>query len=248
MSCGRANNILLLFLLLCTGGATADQTQLPERFRAVYSLSQGGVTLARLEREGHRAEDGSYVIESEARPVGLAAWILRATSRERSQWRLEGDRVVPLRYFYEETGGREKSMDLFFDWEKGIAIDHRSHRRWELPEDAQDQTSIQFAIMAALRQGKERFHFSLLDGKRIKSHHYRVLARKRLDTALGRLEVVEVKEIRPPGRRHSIFWCSPRHAYLPMRIEQRKRGTIPLITVIEELKGFPRQELARVNR
>ncbi len=237
---------LLLIALLNAITSNADEIALPDRFSVVYSLSQAGITLARLEREGFRAEDGSYVIKSVARPVGLAAWILKASSEERSQWRLEKGRVIPIRYFYQESGeGRDYGIDLLYDWEQGVAIDRKNHKRWELPTDAQDQTSIQFAIMEALRQGKTQFRFSLLDGKRIKPHHYKVMGRKKLDTALGVLEVVEVKEVREPGRRHSVFWCAPRFAYLPMRIEQRKKGSIPLVTVLEELKGFPRQELAR---
>ncbi len=240
---------LLLVILFSSVTAATEQTTLPERFNVVYSLSQGGITLARLEREGYRAPDGSYIVESVAKPVGLAAWILRATSEERSQWRLEEGRVVPLKYFYQESGGgRDHGVDLVYDWQKKVAVDRKNHKRWELPDDAQDQTSIQFAIMEALRQGRKRFHFSLLDGKRIKPHHYKVVGKKRLDTALGELEVIEVKEIREPGRRYSVFWCAPRFAFLPMRVEQRKKGSIPLVTVIEELKGFPRQELARLKR
>ncbi len=241
----RYSIFVLWIAVVYAAPAMADRFPLPDRFSVAYSLSQGGVDLARLERKGYRVADERYVIESVAKPVGIAAWILRATSEERSEWRLVAGRVVPLKYFYRESGrDRNREMELIYDWEKRIAVDRKSGKRWQLPSDAQDQTSIQFAIMEALRRGEKEFHFSLLDGERIRFHRYRVMGKEILDTELGRVEVIEVKEIREPGKRHSVFWCAPRYAYLPMRVEQRKRGSIPLVTVIEELKGFPRQEVA----
>ena len=232
--------VLLLVLFFSAAIAVSDDIpSLPRQFSAVYSLSQAGITLAELERKGRLAEDGSYIIESVASPRGMAAWILSGTTEERSQWILRNGNVVPLKYTYQENGGsRKKSMDLEYDWDKGIAIDHKSGKQWKLPEDAQDQTSIQFAIMERLRQGEREFHYSLLDGKRIKHHHYRVTERKTLTTKVGKIEVVGVREIRPEGKRYSVFWCAPRFGYLPVRIEQHKRGAPSLITVVEKITGF----------
>ncbi len=229
-----------LFLMLLYSTATiADGILLPDRFDIVYRLSQAGITLAELERKGRLAEDGSYIIESVAEPRGLAAWVLDGNTEERSQWVLKNGNVVPLRYTYRENGGsRKKSMDLEYNWDKRIAIDHDTGKQWKLPENAQDQTSIQFAIMEQLRQGKREFHYPQLDGKRIKHRHYRVTERKILDTKVGRIEVIGVQEIKPEGKRYSLFWCAPRFGYLPVRIEQHKKGTPSLITVIEKITGF----------
>jgi len=232
--------ILLVTLFNIATTMAVDGVMLPDRFSAVYTLSQAGITLAELDRKGHLAKDGSYIIESVASPRGLAAWIIRGNSKERSQWLLKDGDVVPLRYTYQENGGsRKKSMDLEYDWNKGIAIDHRKNKHWKLPDDAQDQTSIQFAIMERLRQGKKEFHFSMLDGKRIKSRQYKVTGNKMLDTKVGRVEVIEVREIKPEGKRHTVFWCAPRFGYLPVRIEQHKKGSPSLSTVLEKLTGFP---------
>ncbi len=229
----------LLLLLLYSAATVAGGAPLPARFSIVYRLSQAGITLAELERKGRLAEDGSYIIESVAEPRGLAAWILDGNTEERSQWMLKEGKVVPLRYTYRENGGsRKKRMDLEYDWGKGIVIDHHSGRQWRLAEDTQDQTSIQFAIMERLRGGEREFHYSLLDGKRIKHHHYRVTKRKMLDTRVGRIEVIGVREVRPEGKRYSLFWCAPRYGYLPVRIEQHKRGSPTLITVVEKITGF----------
>ncbi len=231
--------IFLLLLFLYSAVSVADEIWLPDRFSVVYRLSQAGITLVELERKGRLAEDGSYIIESVAEPRGMAAWILDGNTEERSQWVVEDGNVVPLRYTYRENGGsRKKSMDLEYDRDKGVAIDHHSGKQWKLPDDAQDQTSIQFAIMERLRQGEREFHYSLLDGKRIKHRHYKVTESKMLDTKMGRVEVVGVREIRPGGKRHSLFWCAPRFGYLPVRIEQHKKGSPSLITVVENITGF----------
>ena len=231
--------ILLVLFFSAVTVASDDVPLLPRQFSAVYHLSQAGITLAELDRKGHRAVDGSYIIESVASPRGMAAWVLSGNTEERSQWILKDGNVVPLRYTYQENGGsRKKSMDLEYDWDRGIAIDHKTGKRWKLPDDAQDQTSIQFAIMERLRQGEREFHYSLLDGKRIKKHSYKVTERKKIKTRLGRIEVIGVREIRPEGKRYSIFWCAPRFGYLPVRIEQHKKGAPSLITVVEKITGF----------
>jgi len=228
-----------LFLLLYSATTVADGTLLPDRFSVVYRLSQAGITLAELERKGRLAEDGSYIIESVASPRGMAAWILSGTTEERSQWILKNGNVTPLRYTYRENGGsRKKSMDLEYDWDKGIAIDHNSGKQWKLPKNTQDQTSLQFAIMEGLRRGEREFHYPQLDGKRIKHRHYRVTEKKMLDTKVGRIEVIGVREVKPEGKRYSLFWCAPRFGYLRVRIEQHKKGSPSLITVIEKIRGF----------
>ncbi len=231
---------ILLLALLPHCSLYAAPELLPAEFSATYSLRQAGVTLAELERKGHRAGDGSYIIESVAEPRGLAAWFLDGDTRERSHWMLKDGRVIPLRYTYRENGGsRKKRMDLEYRWEEGVVTDRDSGRRWELPADTQDQTSIQFAIMHRLQRGEREFRYPMLDGKRIRQRHYRVAGRKTLDTRVGRLEVIGVREIKPEGKRYSLFWCAPRYGYLPVRIEQHKRGTPTLITVIEKISGFP---------
>ncbi len=231
--------LALLFLLLLSGIAAADGTPLPDRFTAVYTLSQAGITLAELKRNGRLVKDGSYIIESVAEPRGLAAWILSGDTKERSQWMLKDGNVIPLRYRYRESGGdRKKNMDLEYDWSRKIAIDHNSGNQWKLPDNAQDQTSVQFAVMERLRQGDREFHYSLLDGKRIKHRHYRVTEGKMLATRLGKIEVVGVREIKPKGKRYSVFWCAPRFGYLPVHIEQHKKGTPSLITEIQKISGF----------
>lgn len=230
---------VILLAILFHQSLFAAQQLLPDEFSAVYKLSQAGITLAELERMGHRAEDGSYIIESVAEPRGLAAWILDGDTQERSQWVLKEGRVIPLHYTYRENGGsRNKRMDLEYSWGEGIVIDRESGKQWKLPANAQDQTSIQFAIMHRLRLGEREFHYSLLDGKRIRDHHYKVTGRKILDTQVGRVEVVGVREVKPEGKRYSLFWCAPRFGYLPVRIEQHKKGTPSLITVIEKISGF----------
>ena len=230
---------ILLLALLPNWPLLAASELLPAEFSATYSLSQAGITLAELERKGHRARDGSYIIESVAEPRGLAAWFLDGDTRERSHWTLKDGRVIPLHYTYRENGGsRKKHMDLEYSWEEGVVTDRDSGKHWKLPADTQDQTSIQFAIMHRLQRGEREFRYPLLDGKRIRQHHYRVTGRKTLDTRLGRVEVIGVREIRPEGKRYSLFWCAPRYGYLPVRIEQHKRGIPSLITVIEKISGF----------
>ncbi len=244
----------LLFLslfLLPAPLLAAEEGLLPEQFTAVYTLSQAGITLAELERRGWLAKDGSYIIESVAEPRGLAAWILDGDTRERSQWIVRNGRVFPLRYRYRERGGdRKKNIELEYDWEKKRVVEHQSGKQWTLPENAQDQTSIQFAIMERLRRGDREFRYPMLDGKRIKQRHYRATESKWLNTRLGKLEVIGVQEVKPEGKRYSVFWCARRYGYLPVRIEQHKKGTPTLVTVIERITGFdsPRSALsAAVN-
>ncbi len=230
---------ILLALSLLSPPAAADAL-LPDSFDVVYRLSQAGITLAELKRKGQREQDGSYTIRSVAEPRGLAAWILDGDTEESSRWTLRDGRVVPLHYVYRENAGhRRKRMHLEYDWQRGSVIDRDSGKRWELPPDAQDQTSIQFAIMHRLHRGEREFHYSLLDGKRIRSRHYRVTERRILETRVGRVEVVGVREVKPEGKRYTLFWCAPRFGYLPVRVEQHKRGAPSLITVVERINGFP---------
>lgn len=212
--------LLLLAAFVTPTPAAADIT--PHPFTAVYRLTRAGFPIGQL-RMSLTAQGGDrYVYAAVTRTTGVAALLAQDKLVEHTLMSFDRGRIRPLEYEYHHTGGKqERHVSVRFDWDNGTAENSVGGQSWRLAvtPGTLDKHVYLYALMLDLQNGKTDLEYPIADGGRLKQYRFVVLEKKRLDTALGMLDVLGVKRVRN-NKNAAIFWCAPELGYLPVRIER----------------------------
>jgi len=234
----RSIAVLPVLLLVAAHPTFAE---LPERFSARYTLSAGNMTLGETTWSLEPVGDDRYLYQSVSEPTGIMALWRPDRVVERSEWRYHDDRLQPLDYSYERSGGRkDRHVRIAFDWERGLARNSLRGNAWEmqLPKGALDKLSYVLALMRDLADGKRDIRYEIADGGHLKNYQLDVLREERIETSLGPLDAIVVRRERKGKKRVTTLWCAPALSFLPVKIEHREPDGNTVILTIQEATGF----------
>ena len=228
-------------------------------FSVTYAVGNNLVTAGDATLELARAGDGwRYSLSTE--PSG----IFRLTGKGRIEETAlidtapAGDMLAlrPGTYTYRQDDEARRSVDATFDWEAGT-LDWL--RRGELDSVALDRPildrlSVTLAVMSALRRGETEVQVQVFDNGRIKDVVFEDQGAETLETSVGELETRRVLRSNLDGSsRTTITWFAPSLDYMPVKIEQLKRGDLVARLTLKSLRSEdvkidepliePRQEL-----
>ena len=229
----------LLVLLLVAAHPTF--AELPERFSARYTLSTGNMTLGETSWSLEPVGDDRYLYQSVSEPTGIMALWRLDRIVERSEWRYRDDRLQPLDYSYERTGGdKDRHVRIAFDWKRGLARNSLRGNAWEmqLPKGALDKLNYVLALMRDLAEGKRDIRYEIADGGHLKNYQLDVLREERIETSLGPLDTIVVRRKRKGKKRMTTLWCAPMLSFLPVKIEHREPDGDTVILTIQEATGL----------
>jgi len=234
----RSNTFLLALLVIAAHPVFAE---LPERFSARYTLSAGNMTLGETTWSLEPMDGDRYLYQSVSKPSGIMALWRPDRIVERSEWRYRDDRLQPLDYSYERSGGRkDRHVRIAFDWKRGLARNSLRGNAWEmeLPEGALDKLNYVLALMRDLANGKRDIRYEVADGGHLKNYQLDVLREDRIETSLGSLDTVVVRRERKGKKRVTTLWCAPALSFLPVKIEHREPDGNIVILTIQEATGL----------
>jgi hypothetical protein len=130
-------------------GADAGIATYTATYRVEYKGKEAGVSDWSVRPLG----DGRYEFLARITPKGMLKLIRPKPTIERSQFRLEGNALFPLEYWFED-GSRsgEDNWHLVFDWERRVATVSTAEARRELtvPDTALDIGTLKVAVMRDL--------------------------------------------------------------------------------------------------
>ncbi len=208
-------------------------------YRADYQLSYGPMGMANAEYHLARQADGSWLFQSSAKAVGMAAIAFGDELTEQSRFKLDGQTLLPLHYELKRASGAQikEAERIDFDWQGHQAIAHtRKGKQVQLTihPGVLDQMLMQLALRQQLLAGKERMSIDFIDEDEIKNYEFAVTGRERIKTAAGEFDTVRVART-DDQKKATVFWFAPKLDYLPVRLDQtkRKRPTLHL-----ELKAY----------
>jgi hypothetical protein len=215
----------------------------PPPFTAVYSLTQDGVELGETRRTLRSDGTNGYVFESVSQTTGLVALLRDEKVLERSQWTLDGTKVLPQRYRYERSGGAKRRLvELRFDWAHARVRNVVDRQPWSmsLPAGTLDKLLYQLVLMHDLQQGKTELNYAVADGGKVKSYRFVVAGSEIIQTDLGKLRALRLQISKDDKERSNTrLWCAERLAYLPVRIEQDDGDGGSLKMVLHSVTGLP---------
>lgn len=225
-------------LLLAALPALAGGNRLPAPlapFEAEYRVGNGsmrvGRTLLRLEPHAR-----GWRYESVTEAEGLLALFVDGPVVERTLLEAHGDGLRPLQYRHREPDGDTR---VRFDWAAGEARADTPDGARTIPLEpgTRDQFSAMLAVMQALAAGDTEVRFPGIDDEGEREPLVFVAeGRETIEVPLGRYDTVRVRRIRD-GKRSTVTWLAPELGWLPVRVEQRKRGDLVARLELTALNG-----------
>ncbi|MGQ0585605.1 MAG: DUF3108 domain-containing protein [Gammaproteobacteria bacterium] len=214
-------------LLLVSAGALAAEPKLPEldlKYAVAWrGMGLGSATITLKQQGG----TDCYRYESLTDPVGLVR-MFYGKPRETSDFCVQGGRVVPKRFEFEDPKG-DDSFTLEF--EPGKVRTKKQVR--EVPANVQDRFGIQQAVRLWVLEhldsepGAVTAEYAMVDERRIRTYRFAITGRESVEVPAGKFDAVLVQRV--DDKKKTIrFWLAPGRDYMPVKVEQVRQGKTEL--------------------
>ena len=242
---GTLLTISLLLLAAASQAATSrvDLTPHTAEYRIKISVLGGRLT-TRLDRmsTGYRAESA---IEA----TGMSRIVARGAIRENSEFALSADGLRPERFRSNDTltrGG--ETVDFTFDWDAGEITGLLNGEEFQTAIDGvvHDRVSLQYGLMHDLVNGVHRTEYSLQDAEKFKPLTITSVGTKPVEVPFGRFEAIGIQHQAAGSSRVTTLWCVEELGFLPVIIEQHRKGKLNVRAVLTDYA--PAEPQARALR
>lgn len=217
--------MLALASAVCVAGGNALPKPL-EPFEARYLLTDGSARVGHADIGLEPASEG-WRYYSRVEPEGLYA--LLADPVEDAAWlEAHGDTLRPLR-FRHVGSKRDERITVQFDWQAGEARASTPEGETSLPLEpgTHDQFSAMLAVIQAFANGRRRLELPSIDDEgKTKPLVFEHAGTPSVTVPLGTYETVRVRRVRKNSKRETETWLAPSLGWVPVRIEQRKKGEL----------------------
>ena len=223
---------LFLFLSAAASGATTLTPHAAE-YRVKISVL-GGELNTRLVADGNR-----YAANHVIHPTGLSRIAASGTIDETSEFTLEADRVVPRAYRSVDELTKDKTRaDVVFDWQQ-LELDGEINgepAEQAISEDLHDRVSIQYQLMHDLQNDALRHQYRLFDIDEIKVLNVTQVGTREIRTPAGTFDAIGIRHQAEGSSRTTTLWCVGELDYLPVVIEQHRKGKLRLRATLKHYR------------
>ena len=224
--------------------AAAPPRSLPKKGRITYTLFLGndrfsvGKTIQSWE-----IEDGAYKLGSVSETTGIADLFASQHLNYLSEGKITASGLRPETFLMSrKRRGEIESAKATFDWDKEQITLGRAplQRTDKLPAGSQDMVSFIYQLSLA-PPSPGRIRLPITNGANLEIHELEVLPEEPLETALGTLKSLPIRQLRRPGEESIEIWLATEYRHLPVRIrfinrdgEQSGEQQVSEIRVSEE--------------
>ena len=203
---------------------------LPRRGRITYTLLYGNdrAYIGKVVQMWE-VNDDAYRLTSEAETGGLVELFRPQRLRYTSEGRITREGLRPESFRMNRTRrGRDESAQARFDWVAGnLDYGHtESPKSAPLPAGTQDLMSFIFQY-AVLPPAPGRHQVAVTTGTRFDVHEVEVGREESVETPLGTLRALPVRQLPRPGAESIQIWLAADYRYLPVRIRHYDRQGNP---------------------
>ncbi len=187
---------------------------------ATYQTRQGMMS-ATGTRTLEQLESGQWQLTSRAKLMMLELV-------EQSRFELKQGQVQPLRYDYINPFSKKRSRTLQFDWSNLQVTETRGKQTFALEPSTLDRLSIQIQSQLDLCSAPDDFTqrtYAVADRRSIKNYVLEKVGEATLDTAVGKLQTIELKRYREGEPADATrIWVAPAWGCLLVRLEGQDDG------------------------
>lgn len=234
------NLAVALSLVVSNTGYASEQRILP--FQAVFSVGNDFLNAgdAKLTLEEN---NGLWKYSLITVPRGVFKLTGKGNIAEKSSLLIFSDNgealFQPESYSYRQDNEARRSVDAAFNWaDNSVTYTRRGNTETlDLEEPILDRLSVTLAVMQALKAGFETAEFSVFEHGSIKTIRFSNEGTETLNTQLGSFDTIRVKRQTLGGSsRHSLVWFAPLLDFVPVKLEQYKRGELVARMKLVDLK------------
>ncbi len=204
--------------------ASAEATELTPH-RAQYHVKIS-ILSGQLNTELVATANG-YVATHVIKPKGLAK-LHGGRMDVRSEFTAAADGVRPVRFHEIDTIRNDPETRIQFDWSTNQASGTVGDKNVLLQLDgiAYDNVSIQYELMHDLLNGEPSDTYVLFDVDKMRIANVRNIGTREIRTRAGTYKAVGIQHQKEGSSRVTTLWCAPELDYLPVVIEQHRKGKL----------------------
>jgi hypothetical protein len=210
--------------------APAPVISLPRKGRITYTIYLGterfsvGRTIQSWEFNGTE-----YELASVSETTGIVELFRAQRLVYLSKGRLIAGGLQPESFLVSRTRrGRTEEAFVRFDWNAHTLklVNPPHHREMPLPPAAQDVVSFMYQF-ALSPPAPGLIRLAVTNGSRFETYELEVLAEERIETPLGVLNTLPIRQVRRPGSESVALWLATDHYHLPVRLRFFDRAGNP---------------------
>ncbi|MBN4080128.1 DUF3108 domain-containing protein [Beggiatoa alba] len=212
---------LVLFSALISYSHASNANLFKTGFKVEYDVNYNGMNLGVSKRDLSIHSQQLATYETTTIPEGFAALLIKETTLETSNIIISRNQILPTKYtFVKKIKDHIEKHQLNFDWKTHKLDNSYLKTSVGLKSNTHDLLSFQLNIMRDLQQNKKDMHYRIATKKHTREYSLRVLAKEKIETALGVFEVLKLKSNKIKGKSQFTFWCAPILEYLPIKIQK----------------------------
>ena len=176
-----------------------------------------------------------YMANTVIKPTGVSRMFARGVIQESSYFLPDSDGVLPAQYRSIDTLSSDDAVvSLDFDWREqqveGVVNDEKFESA--LDDRVHDRVSIQYELMHDLQNGGAENQYWMLDGDELKLLNVNNVGTRKVKVPYGEFEVVGIQHSKQNSSRITTLWCAEELGYLPVIIEQHRKGKLGVRAVL----------------
>ena len=107
-----------------------------------------------------------------------------------------------------------------------------------------DRMTLQTAVMRDMSRADRPSEYALVHRNALKRYRYELMDTETLDTALGSLLTKTYLQTREGSSRQLKVWVAPSLRYMPVRMEQTRKGKLQTVMTLTSLSFHNRNSAA----
>lgn len=194
---------------------------LPSKGRITYTLYLGGDRFSVGKAvQSWEVEGSVYKLGSVAETTGLVDLFRSQRLNYLSEGKVTAQGLRPQTFLMSRTRrGRTEAARAEFDWSAAKIMLGRvpERRALALPANSQDFISFMYQFsLAPPAPGRTRV--SITNGSRLETYELEVLELENIETPLGMLAALPIKQLRRTGEESIEVWLAADYRYLPVKV------------------------------
>ncbi|MBI2293484.1 MAG: DUF3108 domain-containing protein [Betaproteobacteria bacterium] len=162
--------------------------------------------------------DGGYRLSSVSETTGLVALFTRQRLAYESRGQLTASGLRPEHFTtHRVRSGRSENAAADLDWNAMTAMIVNPQRDVALHDDAQDLVSFIYQL-GLLPLAPGRIELPITNGWKLERYELEIGGEEELQTPIGALRAVPIKQVRRPGQESIELWLAAEYQWLPVRI------------------------------
>ncbi len=184
-----------------------------------------------------RPIENGYRATHVVKATGLSRLLAGGAIRDHSEFEITAHGIRPIRFQSDDSVTRDRvKADIEFDWPQGEARGSVNENAFlfALSEPMHDRISLQYALMLDLINGDAQSHYVLFEIDDLKSLEVRIVGERTIKVPAGKFTAIGIEHQATASKRITTLWCVAELGYLPVIIEQHRKGKLRMRAVLKK--------------